>query len=71
MTRFILGALAGMLTALGLFYAGYASAASKAPVRAVSRAPTDTEMLAAWFGPSDKSQLLARACGRRNTRSRK
>jgi hypothetical protein len=69
MTRFILGALAGMLTALGLFYAGYASA--KPHVQVVSRAPTDTEMLAAWFGPSDKSQLLARACGRRNPRSRK
>ena len=69
MTRFLLGALLGMLAALSLFAAGYASAASRPPeVQVVTRAPTDTEMLAAWFGPHDKSQLLVRACGARKPR---
>ena len=48
MTRFLLGALLGMLAAISLFAAGYASAASRPPeVQVVTRAPTDTEMLAA------------------------
>lgn len=70
MTRFILGALTGMVLALGLFSMGYASASS-APPKVVVRAPTDMEMLAAWWGPLDKSQLVARTCGIKQRSKRK
>lgn len=63
MIRFLIGLTIGMLSATVLFYAGYAS--RPAEVQVVTRAPTDTEMLAAWFGPQDKSKLLVRACGAR------